>query len=159
VNAGRIALVDSAGQLLGGIALVLIGLGLSIACALVSSEFDFYGYMGNCGAAAVDAVSRSTDPLAQHCQHIGIFYVAVGVLLGALIVLGGLLVLLDGIAPNHKAGMRPSSKRLVISSLCAVGVVLLAVTIAGTAAYSSGSRTPTQAVENDDGFGPPSVPG
>lgn len=159
MSAGRVELVDRAGQLLGGVALVLVGIGLSIACALVSSAFEFYGYMGTCGAAAVDAVSRSTDPLAQHCQHIGTFYVAVGVVLGALIVLGGLLVLLDAMAPSHKAGMRPSRQRLEITSMCALGLVLLTVTIAGTAAYSSGSRTPTQAVENDDGFGPPSVPG
>jgi hypothetical protein len=158
VNAGRVAVVERGGQVLAGLLVVLAGLGWSIAWALASSTFSFYGYMGDCGAPAVDAVSTSHDPLAGHCQHLGLLHVAIGVVIGALIAWGGLLVLLDAMAPDHSAGTRPPRRRLVMSAFSAVALVLLTVTITGTVAHASGSRTPTQAVHNDDGFGPPSAP-
>ncbi len=147
VSAGRVAVVERGGQVLAGLLVVLAGLGWTIAWSLAASTFSFYGYLGDCGAPAVDAVSTSHDPLAQHCQHLGLLHVAIGIVLGALIAWGGLWVLLDAMAPDHRAGTRPSRRRFVVSALSAVAVVLLTVTITGTAAYASGSRTPTQAVE------------
>ncbi len=87
------------------------------------------------------------DPLAQHCQHLGLLHVAIGVVGGALIAWGGLCVLLDAMAPDHRAGTPPPRRRLVISAFGAVALVLLTVTITGTSSYASGSRTPTQAME------------
>lgn len=159
VTVGRVEVVDRAGQLLGAVAIILAGVGWSISWALIASTFNWYGFMGDCGAPAVDAFSTSHDLLAQHCQHIGQVHLAIGIVLGGLIALGGLLVLLDAMAPNHRAGTPPSRRSLLVSALCGFALVFLAVTIAGTGAHASGSHTPTQALENDSGFGPPSVPG
>src|SRR3978361_1653181 len=81
-------------QALGAAFLVLIGVGWSIAWALVPSTFSWYGFMGDCGAPAVDAVSMSRDPLAQHCQHVGVVHVTIGAVIGLVVVTGGLLALL-----------------------------------------------------------------
>ena len=109
----------------------------------------------------MDAVSTSHDPLAQHCHHVGILHVAIGTVIGGLVAWDGLLVLLDAMTANHRAGTPPSRRRLVVLSMRAVALVLVVVTVAGTATYESGSRTPTQAVGNDGGSGlrAPGVPG
>jgi hypothetical protein len=158
MSVGRIAVVERGGQLLGGLVFTLGGLGWSIAWALATSTYTFGGDMGDCGAAAVDAVSTSEDPLAQHCQHIGLLHVAVGVVIGASIAWGGLLVLLDAMTPDDRAGTRPSSRRLLVSALSAVVLVSLTVSIAGTTAHASGSRTPTQTAGARVGSSAPEFP-
>lgn len=148
--------VHRAGVLLVATAIILVGLGWTLLWALMETTFTFYGFMGNCGPAAVDAVSSSHDPLARHCHHIGLADLAVGIGLGGLIVWGGLLLLVRGIAQQRTDAQ--NRKWLVSAALSAAALVVLTTSIAGVASYASGARTPTQAIEDDD-FGPPAYVG
>src|SRR4051794_18941452 len=85
------------------IAVILAGLTWSIAWALFPSR----DATGGCGTPVVDAFSATHDPFAVSCQHEGLVHVAVGIIVGALIVWGGLMLLLEALTVGSLHHLAP----------------------------------------------------
>ena len=126
------------------VALGIIGAGVAVGVGLALIPGTVFSSQtnGGCGTPIVDAFTTTHNSLEASCRHEGYGYVVVGLILGALLAWGGLLVLLQAIASPDRPAPRPSRRRLATSALIACALVGIAIAVAGTVTYETGSQAP-----------------
>jgi hypothetical protein len=141
VDRSQVGRLGRAMELIWPIVIIMAGVAVSVGLALIPGTVFSSQPNGGCGTPVVDAFTVTHGSFEASCRHEGYAYVAVGLIVGGLIVWGGLSLLLWA-APRDRSVHRLSRRRLVASALAACVLVVVAVAVAGTVTYQTGSQAP-----------------